>query len=90
LKKGDKENTPPRRGRKMIQALHELVDLLEYYMDSENRQFRDYVIKERAQPIEDYIHEISIDKNIDHIRFAQKLKASWKREQKEKENKNDE
>lgn len=59
----------------MIKALHELVELLEYYMNSDTKQFKEYVLKERAMPIEEYIHEISIDKNIDHIRFAKKLKA---------------
>ena len=73
--KKDKENYPPKRGRKMIKALHELVELLEYYMNSDTKQYKEYVLKERAIPIEDYVHEISIDKNIDHIRFAKKLKA---------------
>jgi hypothetical protein len=73
--KKDKESYPPKRGRKMIQLLHELVDMLEYYMDRDSKGFKEHVLRERAIPIEDYIHEISIDKNIDHIRFAKKLKA---------------
>lgn len=83
--KKDINNTPPKRGRKVIHALHELVDLLEFYMDRDSRQFKDYVMRERAQVIEEYIHEISIDKNIDHIRFATKLKAQFKKEQKKKD-----
>lgn len=75
------EVEPPKRARRAIKKLHKLVDLLEYYCGRDSEFFRDTVVKDLAAGIEDVLHELSIEKNIDHIRLATKLKGVWKREQ---------
>lgn len=83
MAKKEQDVTPPKRARKAITKLHELVDYLEFYMGRDNKFFRDTVIKELASPIEDVLHELSIEKNIDHIKLATKLKTIWNKEQEE-------
>lgn len=78
------ETEPPKRARKAIKKLHKLVDYLEFYMGRDSKGFRDHVVKELASVIEDVLHELSIEKNINHIRLATKLKTIWKKEQDEK------
>jgi hypothetical protein len=79
------ENTPPKRARRAIAKLHTLVDYLEYFCGGNHEFFRKNIIQELAQEIEDVLHELSIEKNIDHIGLATKLKTIWKREQERKE-----
>lgn len=72
----------PKKANKIIEKLHNLVDLLRYYMyteDSES-QFKEIVL-EPAQEIEDYIRDISLDQRIDHIRLIKKWEALQKRKQ---------
>lgn len=73
----NKEIEPPKRARKAITKLHKLVNYLEFYMGGNSKVFREQVIKELAQDIEETLHELSIEKNIDHIRLATKLKTIW-------------
>lgn len=81
MKKKNKDETqPPKRARKAIGKLHELVEYLEFYMGN-NAQFRNHVVKELASPIEEILHELSVEKNIDHIKLATKLKTLWTKEQ---------
>lgn len=75
----DSEPTPPKRARKAIKKLHTLVDYLEYFCGN-NKFFKDVIVKELAIEIEDVLHELSIDKSIDHIRLATKLKTIWNRQ----------
>ena len=75
------EPTPPKKARKAIEKLHELVECLEYYIGRDNKYFRDHIIKELASPIEDVLHDLSIEKNIDHIKLATKLRTIWQKEQ---------
>lgn len=77
------EPTPPKKARKAIEKLHELVECLEYYTGRDSKFFRDYIIKELASPIEDVLHDLSIEKNIDHIKLATKLRTIWQKEQEE-------
>lgn len=79
-----KEPIPPKRARRAITKLHILVDYLEYYMGRDSREFRDQVVKELASDIEDVLHELSIEKNIDHIKLATKLRTIWSKEQEAK------
>lgn len=79
-----KEKKPPKRARRAITKLHTLVDYLEYYMGN-NPKFRNEIVKELAQDIEEVLHELSIEKHIDHIRLATKLKTRWKQEQRDKD-----
>lgn len=74
------ENQPPKRARRAINKLHQLVDYLEYYCGRDSKFFRDTIVKELASDIEDVLHELSIEKNIDHIRLATKLKTIWNRQ----------
>lgn len=74
----------PRRARKAIKKLHKLVDYLEFYMGKDSDGFRNHVVKDLAGGIEDVLHQLSIEKNIDHIRLATKLKTIWKKEQNKK------
>ena len=74
------EVKPPKRARKAIAKLHKLVEYLEYYMGN-NKTFREYIVGELASDIEDVLHELSIEKNIDHIKLATKLRTIWAKEQ---------
>lgn len=78
---GKKEPQPPKRAKRAIGKLHTLVDYLEYYMGRDSKQFRDHVVRELASDIEDVLHELSIEKNIDHIKLATKLRTIWSKEQ---------
>lgn len=79
--KGEHTDKPPKRARKAITKLHTLVDYLEYYMGRDTKTFRDHVVKELASEIEEVLHELSIEKNIDHIKLATKLRTIWAKEQ---------
>lgn len=74
------EDQPPKRARRAIKKLHELVDHLEYFCGKDSRFFRETIVKDLAADIENVLHELSIEKNIDHIRLATKLKTIWKNE----------
>jgi hypothetical protein len=63
-----------------IDKLHGLVKHMEYYYKG-TEQWK-YFLKD-ASYIEEYILEISIDKKVDHARFAQKLKKIFFKENKE-------
>lgn len=76
---GKKDPQPPKRAKKAIAKLHTLVEYLEYYMGN-TPKFRDHIIKELASDIEDILHELSIEKNIDHIKLATKLRTIWAEE----------
>lgn len=82
--KNGKEKQPPKRACRAISKLHTLVEYLEFYMGKDNKTFRNHVIKELAQDIEEVLHELSIEKNIDHVRLATKLKTIWKKQLDEK------
>lgn len=79
----DKQKKPPKRARKAIAKLHTLVDYLEFYMGRDNKVFRDHVVRELASEIEEVLHHLSIEKNIDHIKLATKLRTIWSKEQEE-------
>ena len=79
--KSKPEVEPPKRARKAIKKLHKLVDLLEYFCGRESKFFRDTVVKDLAGDIEEVLHDLGIEKNIDHIRLATKLKTIWKKQQ---------
>jgi hypothetical protein len=81
---GKTEPTPPKKARKAIEKLHEMVELMEYEYGRDTKFFRDYIIKELASPIEDVLHDLSIEKNIDHIKLATKLRTIWVKEQEDK------
>jgi len=79
-KKTIEKTTPPKRARRAIGKLHQLVHYLEFYMGN-NKSFRDHIVKELASDIEEVLHELSIEKNIDHIKLATKLRTIWAKEQ---------
>ena len=81
MKKKEKEVQPPKRARRAITKLHTLVEYLEYYMGKNSKGFRDHVVKELASDIEDVLHHLSVEKNIDHIKLATKLRTIWSKEQ---------
>ncbi len=78
--KSKPEIEPPKRAKRAIKKLHTLVEYLEFYCGQNTDFFRKVVVKELAQDIEEVLHELSIDKNIDHIRLATKLKTIWKKQ----------
>jgi len=67
---------PPRTAKHAITELHKLTEYLKYYMGTKN--FRKEVA-ESAVYIEDTLYELAVDKKIDHIRLAKKLKNIWGR-----------
>lgn len=77
----DIDGKPPKRARKAIIKLHKLVEYLEYYMGKNSEAFREYIVGELASEIEDVLHELSIEKNIDHIKLATKLRTIWAKEE---------
>ena len=84
VKPKNNQEKPPKRAKKAIIKLHTLVDYLEYYMGKDSKQFREHIIKELASPIEEVLHELSIEKNLDHIKLATKLRTIWAKEQEDK------
>ena len=76
-KKNKLEIDPPKRARRAIKKLHTLVEYLEFYCGGNSKFFRDTVVKDLAQDIEEVLHALSIEKNIDHVRLATKLKGVW-------------
>ena len=64
----------PKRVKRAIKKLHNMIDLLDFYM-GHRIEFRE-IIKD-ASEIENLLHELALDKKIDHIRLAQKLKYIW-------------
>lgn len=84
MQKKNIDTTPPKKAKKAIEKLHQLVELMEYEYGRNTKFFRDYIIKELASPIEDVLHDLSIEKNIDHIKLATKLRTIWVKEQEEK------
>lgn len=81
MSKKNAETTPPKKARKAIEKLHKLVEIMEYQYGRESKFFRDFIIKELASPIEEVLHDLSIEKNIDHIKLATKLRTIWMKEQ---------
>jgi uncharacterized protein YaaR (DUF327 family) len=77
--KSKPEVEPPKRAKRAIKKLHKLVDFLEFYCGN-SEFFKKTVVKELASDIEEVLHELSIEKNIDHIRLATKLKTIWNRQ----------
>lgn len=78
-----KKNSPkePKKARKAIEELHELVGQLKFFYGQGSR-FKEDVLK-KAIYIEDVLHELSIDKKIDHARFISKFKDLFEKENKE-------
>lgn len=82
-----KEVKEPRRVKRAIKKLHHMIDIIDYYMGHTGSQEFKELVKDAAE-IENLLHELAIDKKIDHIRLAQKLKHIWEADaKKEKENK---
>ena len=75
-----KEQEPPKKARNAIKKLHTLVEYLEYYCGNNTNFFRETIVKDLAQKIEEALHDLSIERNIDHIRLATKLKTIWVRQ----------
>ena len=78
------ENQPPKRARKAITKLHQLVDYLEYYCGGKSDFFRNIIINDLASYIEETLYDLSIEKNIDHIRLTTKIKAIWKKQEEDR------
>lgn len=78
-----KRNNPvePKKARKAIEELHELVNQLKFFYGNGGR-FREDVL-DKAIYIEDVLHELSIDKKIDHAKFISKFKHLFAKENKE-------
>ena len=74
-----------KRAAKSRDVIDNLVNLLGYYMGG-TLQFRK-IVREDVQFLEDYLNEISEDHRVHNIKLATKLKALWKRDLKEKEDK---
>lgn len=71
----------PKKARKGIAHLHGLVEQLRFfYQDSE--RFKKEVLTS-AIYIEDVLHELSIDKKLDHARFITKFKNLFQKENEE-------
>lgn len=65
----------PKKAKKAIEYLHEMVYYLDYYM----KDIPDEV-KEKLIYVEATLKDLAIDKKIDHARFASKLKKRWEKE----------
>lgn len=78
----EKDKKPPKKARKAISKLHKLIEYMEFYTGN-TEEFRKEIVKELASPIEEALHDLSVEKNIDHIKLATKLKTIWKKEKEE-------
>lgn len=71
----------PKKAKKAIEHLHNLVEQLRFFCQNPER-FRKDVLSE-AIYIEEALHELAIDKKIDHARFITKFKHLIDKENKE-------
>jgi len=75
----------PKKAIKCQEIIDNLVTLLQYYMSGTDELKR--VVRVDVQYLENYLQEISEDHRVHNIRFATKLKAIWKKDLKQKEQK---
>lgn len=73
-----KKTKKPKKAIKAIEELHELVNQLRFFYQGSNRFRKD--VLDKAIYIEDVLHELSIDKKIDHARFITKFKNLFQKE----------
>lgn len=71
----------PKKAKKAIEELHDLVDQLRYFYQDGSR-FKKEVLP-KAIYIEDILHTLSIDKKVDHARFVTKFKHLFGKENEE-------
>ena len=74
----------PRQARKAIKKLHDVFDILDYYLHERKNDVRVKAIYEDMVFIEDVLHDLAIEKKIDHIRLATKLKKMWEKQEEKK------
>ncbi len=67
----------PRQARIAINKLHGIFDVLDYYLHGAKSDPKVKTFYEDMIFIEDVLHDLAIEKKIDHIRLATKLKKTW-------------
>lgn len=67
----DKKLKPSKRVRSALKNLHEIAELLNYFLTKDGEYSK--IIREKLEPIEDLLIELAVDKKLDHIRLKQKL-----------------
>jgi hypothetical protein len=72
----------PKKIRKAIENLHELVNVLEFFYSGDKERFKKEILK-NAIYIEDTLRQYGTDKKIDHARFISKFKALFAKENEE-------
>jgi len=77
----NKKVKEPKKARKAIEELHNLVDLLGFFYQ-ERKEFKKDVL-EKAIYVEDTLRQYGIDKKVDHARFASKFRHLFGKENKE-------
>lgn len=65
----------PKRNKKYHNDIQEVIDVLKFYMGKDKS--RDLV--EKLREVEDKLTELSIEKKVDHIRLAKRLKYFFKK-----------
>lgn len=76
----------PKRAKKAVVALHKLVDQLEFFYQNSDR-FRREVLDD-AIFIEETLHDLSVDKKVEHAKFISRFKHLFAKENEELKEKN--
>lgn len=69
----------PKRVKKILKYLDELEETLDFYLPNKLESKTYYLY---FREIRQYINDLSIDKKVDHVRLAKKLKNTFKKNEK--------
>lgn len=76
---------PPKKTKKAIETIEQMIEWLSFYMGN-RREFREFV-RNDVKDLEEYLTEVSTSAKLNNIRLAKRLKALWKQEMAEKDDK---
>lgn len=76
---------PPKKTKKAIETIEKMIEWLHFYM-GDRPEFKEFVRKDVKQ-LEKYLTDVTTNAKMNNIRLAKRLKALWKQEMAEKEDK---
>lgn len=65
----------PKRNKKLVKHLHEVQDVLEFYMGRDGAR----ELLKKLSEVEEELEALSLDKKVDHIRLIKKWEAIKKK-----------
>lgn len=76
---------PPKKTKKAIETIETMIEWLHFYM-GDRQEFREFV-RNDVKNLQEYLTGISTNDKLKSIKLAKRLKALWKQEMAEKEEK---